>query len=229
MNHSNKRLGVARHRISILEQLAFRTRPRQRVSLLHYWPLWERLARRIWYTVPIPNAPYGVFAVHIGQYQGEPIDLPDGTHVQQGDLVGELHVNSQALVELVCQYYWGTLPRLEEDLQALADWAIQPDFPQNVKAFYGITLLSSGAGRLGFTRRNSRINLRTRLNRFFLMGLLALYNPKGFDRLLQGTTYSSYPQEVWMSHHELLRRYGKTTQISLTLDSLISSLAIKAD
>jgi hypothetical protein len=176
-------------------------------GLLVFWQLWERLARRLWPPQPIPNAPHGIFAVRVTRYHGAPVDLPDGTRVEEGDLVAEMHINSQILVDTVRQYNWGTIRLMMEDFRALAAWVSQPTFPAEVKAFYGVTLLSSPAARMGWTIRKRPVNLRSWFERLFLTGLIAIYNPEGTKRLTRGTTYGTYPQEAWMSRNELLHRY----------------------
>jgi hypothetical protein len=175
---------------------------------LRIWPLWEWMARRIWPTRPIPGAPYGAFTIHLTRYRGDRFVLPDGTEIQPGDRVGELHFNNRIVVQVTRRRVWDLVPALEADLRSLAIWITGPGFPPGVTAFYGVTLLAAGAKRLGFTARERPVTLGARLDRFFLSGLLALYSRQGLRRLGLGRTYGTYPREVWMSRAELLRRYG---------------------
>lgn len=190
-------------------RLAFRTRAGQARGFLRFWPFWERITLLVHPTRPIPNATANVFHMQFTRWPGRPITLPDGTHIAKGDLVVELHINNRALAEIMIRSRgWHPLHLMADDLRALAAWSQSPEFPQEVRAVYGFTLLSRAAPRLGFTVRSRPHTIHTRLDRFFLMGLLTLYNLRGRARLQQGTTYSTYPEETWMSRDELLRRYG---------------------
>jgi hypothetical protein len=176
---------------------------------LRFWPVWERITVHFRPIVPIPGAPSGVFLMRVDRFRGRPIDLPDGTQVRHGDRIIELHLNNRAITRVASLGPFALLRMMAEDLRALAAWVDGPDGPTDARALYAVTLLSRGAPRLGFTLRERPVNLHNWLERFFMQGLLVLYNLQGVQRLLQGSASGGYPEEIWMSRGGLLRRYGR--------------------
>ncbi len=199
----------AGRRLRLGWRLAFRTGNGRARGFLRFWPFWERVTQLVNRQVAIPGPTYGLFKVEFAHFRGRSITLPDGTLVQSGARVAELHIQNKVLPDLASRRGAFELARMMAgDLTALAEWTERDDFPERVTAIYGFTILGRAARRFGFTVRERPHTVRSRLDRFFLTGLLALYNPDGVERLRQGTTYGSYPVEVWMSRGELRRRYG---------------------
>ncbi len=181
-------------------------------GFLRFWPVWEWVMGMFKPSTPIPNAPYGLLRTRLKQYDGRPITLPDGTQIERGTWIAELHFNNRLMTAAArTSSPWRLTHMLIEDMRALASWSAQPGDMAQAQALMGVTLIGRAAPRLGFTLRERPLTIHARLERFYMQGLMAMYNPQGADRLRQGTTYSTYPMEVWMSRGELLRRYGSWT------------------
>ncbi len=181
-------------------------------GFLRFWPVWERIWLTFFPTRSIPAAPHDLLHVRFKTYRGKPITLPDGVEIRRGARLCELHFNNTAISHLAAETTtWRLMRMLREDFAALARWSSQPDFLDGVQALFGYTLLNEPAPRLGFTVRERPHTLITWLDRLFMTGLLALYNPRGRARLEEGATFGSYPAELWMPVGELQRRFDPAT------------------
>lgn len=190
-------------------RLAFQTRSGKARGFLLVWPVWEHIYQAFTRIKPLPDAPNDLLEVRYTRYHGRPMVLPGGEQIGKGDAIIDLHFHNQTLMQTASQASsWQLIHMIGEDMHALAAWVLSTDFPAEPKAVFAVTLMSRGAPRMGFTLRDRPHTLYNWLDRFFMTGLLVLYHSKGTERLLQGTTYGQYPQEVWMSRDELLRRYG---------------------
>lgn len=190
-------------------RLAFRSRRGQARGFLRFWPIWEWLTLRVMPHRSIPNAPYHLLEVQFTHVDAKPITLPDGTQIRRRDPVAIVHVNNAVLSQIGDDLTpWQLLRMMRGDMRALAQWVKAGGFPRDVRALYGYTLLGRAASRLGFTLRSRPSSIRTRLDRFFLMGIMVLYHTSGRGRLQRGTTYDTEPVETWMSLTELVRRFG---------------------
>jgi hypothetical protein len=176
-------------------------------GFLVVWPLVETITHHLAPTEAIPNAPYHLFSVRFGPYQGPPVTLPDGVTIETGQRVGELHFENSNVMRLMnTAPVWELVKQLDGDLKALAAW-FQTKELEDVRALWGVTLLSAVAERKGFLVRQRPITFHARLERFFMEGLLVLYSQEGIRRMTHGTTPTHYPEEVWIARATFLRRY----------------------
>ncbi len=196
--------------------IAGRTKPGEAHGLLKAWPAWEQLARLIWPVCEIPGAPYGLLCLRIRPYRGEPVTLGDGTLIQPGALLAELHCNNRAILELVRQHR-NPFAACRHDLKRLSDWIQEDPVARRISALYACTILDKAADRLGFTVRPKPITLRRRLEKFFFKGLLLLYSQEGLARIQHGSTIQTYPSDVWLSRNEFLRLYRDQSRLGRRL------------
>jgi hypothetical protein len=180
-----------------------RLRRADTVSRIFDWI--EQQAVRIQRIRPIGDGGY-ILRLRVTRHRGPRIVLRDGTVVEPGDVVGELHLDNQRAAALHAEGHGGFRYRHEifRALPALArEIRERPEY-HAIKAFYGASLFwasSRLAAETGF-----EIRPLPAFTRWWQGGieryLLAHYHPEGRRRLDRGGRTEL--RQVWTSRRALL-------------------------
>lgn len=184
------------------------------IGVLSVWVFVEHLINRLHRVRPV--RPQAMLRYALERHRGERVVLHDATVIANGDPIVELHFDNRRLVELtragtspwpLFQLARGDLVELEKMLSSgtLGD----------VKALHGMTLFAPAGTRLGFEVHTLPRIWRFRLERFFMAGLVMLYNPAGWGAAVRQA--DRWPGEIWMGRATLTHRYGHESTASSAL------------
>lgn len=166
----------------------------------------ERWFERAYRIRPIGEGGY-VLRLGLVRHRGPRLVFRDGTVVNPGDLVGELHIDNRRAAGLHAEGRGGLRFRREvfRLLPALArDLARRPEY-REINAVCGASLFWAEAKRAGFEHRPLPALTRWWLT-WWERYLLARYHPGGRRRLAEG--HRTELRQVWMTRRTLLARYG---------------------
>ena len=183
--------------------------PRTLEPFLVHWESLDRRRRRI---RMIRRG--GVAGIEFIRHRGAPFRLRDGTLVNPGDIVGEFHLDNALIRELLPQGHAAILRIARDDLETLARWARQVSPERRPVAYHGESILVPYARRMGMEVYPRRSTAWTRLQDWYLRGVMARWAAEGRGRLRHGRTRLR-AGAAWMSAACLESMYGEPAGSSL--------------
>jgi hypothetical protein len=180
--------------------------------VLVFWPVADRLLRVIYHIRPLKADDSGIIRFNLCHYKGPTRVLDDGSEVETGDIIIELHLNNawfkrrRNLNLSASQSPREFLGSLAQDLHFLAQQVASGTFG-NIAALHGITLLHVAARRLGFQVDELPDSLWKKGARFYMAGLMQVYHLRGDE--VSGLREKTWElKESWLSRAALLTKYG---------------------
>ena len=172
-------------------------------GVLKVWLWWERFY--LWRHRVRPLGEDSVVRIEMRRHRGRTVALTDGTEVRTGDLVAELHLSNRRVASGSASATWSPFVVLEStrsDLTVLAR-AVAAGRLGPVRAVHAVSLVAPALARIGFQVEPLRPSAHSRLLRFYLIGLVAIYNPDGWRSAGRART-RGWPAEAWMSTATLI-------------------------
>ena len=175
------------------------------------WQGWEKLVLHLSRIEDVPeDGRPTIFRLALRRYRGKQLLLPDGTTLQKGDMVGELHLNNDVLQQISnntepARLGLLALEKTLQSLPAMAKWIAANPRYRKIKAITGLTILHRGSQFLGFSTFDVS-PLARRLVQWYEGLLLMIFHPAGRRRFIQHRKKLS-PKLLVISKDELFRRY----------------------
>ncbi|MEO2211249.1 polysaccharide deacetylase family protein [Paenibacillus amylolyticus] len=187
------------------------------------WLGWEKLFHWVYHLrTASPEDPMLHFRSRV--YHGARVEMNDGSVIQNGDPVIELHFDNQKLFELgvtsrsSMHLAIRMIRTMEQQLPDLARMvALEPEL-RSAKAIYGVSMINRGPEKFGFTIQELPPGPFSAASKVYLKLLLSVIHPAGTKRLKQRTE-QLVPKMIAMPLDLLLERYGQhTMQVAATVE-----------
>lgn len=175
---------------------------------LTVWVWWERYTN--WREKVQEIGPDHFLKYSISHYSGDDRVLADGTELRKGDPIILLHYNNVYITSLIAKDQfspWKGLRMAGLDINWLEERVVRGDLG-HVRAMYGITLFVATGPRLGMETNLMPHTFHARLVRYFMIGMIALYHPKGWKHAAK-TGADLWPAEVWIGLETMKQKIAK--------------------
>ncbi|MFD1773315.1 polysaccharide deacetylase family protein [Paenibacillus rhizophilus] len=177
------------------------------------WLLWERCFHFLFRLRTVtPDLPF--LHYRLRPYQGHTVSMDDGTTLNKGDQVIELHIDNRQLFELgmlsrsAAQLAIRMIRRMDKDMPFLAEIIAGDDTLSEAKALYGVTMINRGPEKFGFTVKDLPKGLFASLTKFYLSILMSVIHPAGGARLKERSE-ALVPKIIVMPVSQLLDANGQ--------------------
>ena len=182
------------------------------------WMAWEKAAAWAMRLTSEHTLRAGMCIVMVKKYKGAPFVCEDGTRIERGDRIGELHLNNGMVLALTrelgadraalqtARLARNSLRQIREELDGRLA-------PARVKALVGITILHRGLTHgLGFEQRPLASKRFERLTAFYLKLLLRFMHPDGMGRS-ERSKLKLTPVMLVCTRDNLGRKFGARSSV----------------
>lgn len=173
---------------------------------------WEKIFSKLHNIYTVENSPYGLLRMSIHPYSGHPLPLEDGSTLQPGEYVAELHISNTVIysgkvgnVTVASDIH--LLPLFREEMRNLARLARDGRLDPRVRALWGVTLFGPGVRRMGFQMRPLPAGKNAIMLKAWMGFLRWVFSPPTV-RKRSKTSAARQAQEFWMSIKQLIEKYG---------------------